>query len=783
MQPRRQKWIARLLLGAGLALAAVWLGRLDYARKISTDVLDLIPSGERAPELALARSLASERQARVALFAISAADAAQRAAAARVFADALRGSPAFAEVVAMGDTGTRDALGREVFGRRFDLLLPGWLAARRAEFEAAGGPGPWPQWLAEQTVARLEAFLGRPEAVAFGELLPADPLLLLPELLEQMQGFAEPSGDTGGYALVWARTREPPLSPEGQGPVLEAVAQALAAARGIAPDAGLKWAAISRFAAENRERIRQEMSGLNLLTLVAVLGVAALGIRHVLKVLHLAPVLICAMLGAWTAVTMAFGRVHVLVFVVGSLLGGVAVDYGFYLYLQPPLRSGEPYRDKVRRLLEPLLASALTTVLGFSLLLFSDLPLIRQLGVFVSAGLLAALAAALLWFAQVEKPFAETRAFARARPREVGPRLRGGARLVLIAAAIVAVAGQWRLRWHDDIRDLEALTPGLREEARQVRALFGDKPARTAYLTRGATLAGARDALTGFLAWHAEAFPGRPVATLGFAVPAPADFENAGRLAAGLREFPEALRTALAARDFDPAEFTPFFDAWSAWAGAPRPDFETVVRAFAETLRGPVALTMTAGAEASWFVTVAEHPAGAEPPAETGTIALDQLQSLNRLFLRYRVSALWLSACGLGLVGLSVFAIYGWRRGLPIFALPSGACLFAFGLLGLAGHPLNLFHLLGAFLGVCLSHNYAIFTAENARRGENQPPSIRLSAATTAASFGVLACSQIAAVSALGTTVAIIVLSALAGVEIVPLARRRSGPKKTGLAA
>ena len=78
------------------------------------------------------------------------------------------------------------------------------------------------------------------------------------------------------------------------------------------------------------------------------------------------------------------------------------------------------------------------------------------------------------------------------------------------------------------------------------------------------------------------------------------------------------------------------------------------------------------------------------------------------------------------------------------------------GLLGWLGHPLNLFHLLGAFLGVCLSHNYAIFSAENSDRNEPPPPSIRLSALCTAASFGVLAFSHIPVVSALGTIVCLI---------------------------
>jgi predicted exporter len=772
MEPTRQKWAARALLAAGTVLGLLWLARLDYAAKISTDVLDLIPSGERAPELALARRMASERQARVAFFALRGPDADRRERAATLFAETLRADPAFAEVRSMGDTSARDALGRQLFAQRFELLLPGWLAARKTEYAAAAPATPWPEWLAERTAAELETFMAKPEAMAFQDLVPSDPQLLLPGLVAQMPGFAETTGTAGDRTLIWARTTDAPLSDAGQGPVIAAVEKALGAARTVEPAAQLQWVSIGRFAAENRRRIESEMSMLNLISLAAVLGVAALCMRRIHQTLHLAPVVLGALLGAWVGTTMAFGRVHVLVFVVGSLLGGVAIDYGFYLYLQPPIRPGEPYLGKVRRLIKPLLASALTTVIGFSLLLFSELPLIRQLGVFVSTGLIAALAAALLWFAQIDRPFTETWAFARARLHGDHPVWRLVARVLLLAGAAVALVGPWRLHWRDDIRELEALPAAMRAETQEVRALFGETAQRTVYLTRGDSPAAARTALKHFLEWHAGQFAGAPVASLGLAVPTPDDFAALPGERARLAGYEPALRVALERHGLEAAEFEPFFTAWREWLAAPAGDYDSAVRALGGALQGPLALTMATEPGASWFVTLAEHPPGAEPPAALATVGLDQLQSLNRLFSRYRVSAVELSALGLGLVGLSVFVLYGLRRGVRIFALPSGSCLFAFGVLGLAGQTLNLFHLLGAFLGVCLSHNYAIFSAENAARGEEPPPSIRLSALTTAASFGVLALSSIPVVAALGEMVALIVMCALAAVELEPIARR-----------
>jgi predicted exporter len=122
-----------------------------------------------------------------------------------------------------------------------------------------------------------------------------------------------------------------------------------------------------------------------------------------------------------------------------------------------------------------------------------------------------------------------------------------------------------------------------------------------------------------------------------------------------------------------------------------------------------------------------------------------------------------------------VFLTYGLRDGVRIFAIPCGACLGIFGVLGWLGHPLNLFHLLGAFLGVCLTHNYSIFSATSAYRREPPPVSVRLSALTTASSFGVLALSGIPVVRALGITVAAMVVAALVVIELehlAPLARK-----------
>src|SRR5690606_1928600 len=182
-------------------------------------------------------------------------------------------------------------------------------------------------------------------------------------------------------------------------------------------------------------------------------------------------------------------------------------------------------------------------------------------------------------------------------------------------------------------------------------------------------------------------------------------------------------------------------------------------------LPGPLRDTVGIGEEATWLTVAALGIPSAVPPDELQVLPLNRLESLNHVFRRYRHQAHRLRLAGLGLLGILVLPLYGPAKGVRVFAMPAGATAVAFGVLGWLGEPLNLFHLLGAFLGVCLSHDYAIFGEAHRAPGAPAPASVRLSALTTAASFGVLAFSRINAVSALGLTVTLIVLPALVIVE------------------
>jgi predicted exporter len=767
--PRRRLTGWSILVAATL-LGTAWLLHFDYHQKITTDVLDLIPANEQSPELSLVRSLASEAEARTMLFVLAGSPGKPvRTAAALEFAAALRQSPKFAEVVALNDSAPRDAVGRELFARRFPLLFPLWLDQEQRRFEQTRAPeAEFTGWLARDAAQSLNQFLSRPAAMAFQDIIPADPLLLMPAAAERLKpglALVQPSDSRSADApaLVWGKLTVSPLSEEGQQPVFAAIDRAVAAVRASHPEINVTYTGINRFAAASRARIETEVTRLNLLSLAAVIAVALIFIPGVHRTLHLVPGIALAVLGAWVVATAAFERVHIFVFVVGSLLTGVAIDYGFYLYMQPPVGPSEDYWGKVRRLAKPLLASCFTTVAGFALLLFSELPVIRQLGAFVGAGLICALAAAVVYFSTVRNPYLAARTFGSGASR-TSPR-RSWVRRATIGIWLVALIGLLRLTWRDNIQDLEIPSPELKRTDAAIRAQFGGGSDRSVLLTYADTLSAARDRLEELNHWLQAHEIG--YFNLGLAVPTQRQFDAATRFARVHADFAERLRTALVAAGFEREAFDPFIADFESYrATADTAQLDEVLAGIGSHLTGPLGLLMHGAGRMRWFVTLVDHPLTATLPVEVHTVAANQLETLNTVFSRYRRSALWLSAAGLAIVGLGVLFTYGVRDGIRIFAIPCGACLGVFGAFGWLGVPLNLFHLLGAFLGVCLTHNYSIFTATSAYRHEPPPVSVRMSALTTAASFGVLALSGIPVVRALGLTVAAMVVTALLVIEL-----------------
>jgi len=184
----RRRLIAWFLL-VGIAAAGVgWLVTIDLRTKISTNVLDLVPGSAKSPELNVVRSLASEAEARTMLFSLHDSTKAVEPAAAALLASELKRDPAFAAAVSLQDLRAKDALGKTIFDRRMTLLFPRWLEEERRAYASSAQPRPeFTAWMADETTRKLNDFVTSPAALAFQDVVPADPLLLMPRVVERLK--------------------------------------------------------------------------------------------------------------------------------------------------------------------------------------------------------------------------------------------------------------------------------------------------------------------------------------------------------------------------------------------------------------------------------------------------------------------------------------------------------------------------------------------------------------------------------------------------------------------
>lgn len=755
------------LLASAALFSAFTLARTDWRAAIATSPLELIPASDSSRELAAVRQLAGDTQSR-AMLALVESPSGRAAEAADAARRALTGDVAVPGIACVNphDMTSRRDTGAALFESRFPLLLPRSLANARAELAAQGKPAT-PEALAEHAVNRLDAFMKTDAAFAFEKLLPADPLLLLPDatapLLREAGGKPSPE-----RALLWIDTGRPPLSAEGRQPVFEALARAESAMRAHVPDATLRHTGVNAFAAASEQGIRSELSLLNGVALAGVALVCAALLRRVAILPHVALVTALALATAWSVSLLACGRIHVFAIALGALLSGICVDYTLYVLLHDGADGRPASFARLRPLMRPLLAAGLTAVAGFAFLMLSPLPAIRQTGVFISAGVFAALALSLAYGSLVRFRHAGERPAAPADAETAKP---SRWRRALPWALAPLVAGVPFVRWNDTLRDLEYPLPQLRAADREIRGAFGES-SRALWIVSGKTCGEAVSRLRAFTA-HTEKSSGGArtvrgplsiLATIGEHRAADAFVRADGDA------FATALKAGLARHGYDAADFAPFFTAWEKLAGG-LPDHEAATESFLRALTGPEAMLVSLKGDnrllVCWTDAGAPPP---EPPAELGAFPLNRLESLNRTLAHYRENMLSLVLAGFAFTVLANLAAFRRLDVLRDFAMPAAVTLAAAGAAGWAGTPLTMFHLAGAFLALCCSLNYSVFAREARRAGAPFPKAVTLAWATSLTSFGALCFSAIPAVFSLGATVATIITGTYLLVRFAPRA-------------
>ncbi len=755
----------RLALGIWLALLAVCIGIL-LRTQFRTDMGDFLPRSAPMAQQVLTEQVTRGAASHLVLLAITGAPAPVLAALSEALATKLRRQPAFTDVL-NGDAQSFKAEQDFVWRNRY-LLSPD---VTKDHFSVAG---------LHAALVNDISLLGSDLGVMMQQSLPGDPtneVLLLTPLLSGGQDSGGPlsqdnvwfSAD-GTRALLLVHTKAPGFDIDAQAQALAAQNTDFAAARAALPGAGsvrLLQSGPGVFALHTRDITKHDVKQLSMLASLGAIALLGFAYRSPLvMLLGILPVASGA-LAAIAVVSLVFGFVHGITLGFGVTLIGESLDYAIYLFTQTG--RSESGQQTLARIWPTLRLGMLTSVAGFSAMLFSDFTGFAQLGLFSIVGLLAAagvtrfvlphLLPAGFFAVGADSISAPLRAIIAHRRI-----LRWGVVAVLLAsgAALVLHRGGF---WEHDLAGLSPIPAADQKLNNRLRQDLGvpgfrffavlQAPDRQTALRQSETLAAA---LSG------------PVAAQqlgGFDVPStilPSDQTQSARRAA----LPDAatlalrLRQAQAGLPFRTGSFAPFLQEVAAAKASPL-----------ITPAGlPPELALRLGSmlvqNGKGWVVMAPLRDVADPAAVAKTISaaglpqaafVDLNQQSDQLLRRFQREALLLAIFGTAAILLLLLAGLRPARRVAAVAAPlAAAVLITAAVLTLGDAKITIFEVVGFLLIVAVGSNYCLFferTAPDAQNWRRAIASVMLANLCTVSAYGLMSWSSIPVLHDIGKTVAL----------------------------
>jgi len=499
--------------------------------------------------------------------------------------------------------------------------------------------------------------------------------------------------------------------------------------------------------------------------LIGGLSVLAICLLSLLTFRSLRPLLVSLFaigsgIAAGTAAVIALlGQMHILAFVFGTTVTGLAIDYAFH-FVCNRLRGGNSTEQQAldRDIMPGLLLGLLSSCLAFFALALTPFPLLQQMGVFVGFGLLGAWLTVVLLFPALLKVRPRPLDFSRYFPP--APRWVYSAAVVLLTAG--GLGGIWVAKPASNLSLFYTPPEFLRADEQQLNRLLPVRPASSYFLVRGDSieqvlqreyalgdrLATAVDAgrLNGFDA-VSERMPPRQVQLQDRQLLQ--EFYGSDTVAGFYRQLGygegEAIRiTGDLQRPLARIEFGHWLEQLPAsqrelWLGCgpgeQQGQCSSLVRLFG-VQNAFAGEALTEGLEGVSY---------RNPP-----------RAIAEVLGKQRDQLLLLLPAILLIATLVIALRTGWRAALGIAALPLASVSAAFAVAAITSPGINLFHVAALLLVFGIGVDYAVF-GYFSRRSEASYTllAIALAGVTTLLSFGLLALSQTPAIADFGFTLAV----------------------------
>lgn len=744
-------------------------GAVVIARtQIGADLSAFLPKSPDVRQRVLIEQLQSGVASRTLMLGIEGGTVEQRAAVSRAVGKDMRESKLF-DLVQNGDVSDWSEAGAWVLQHRYQLspgVTPG-------QFTAEG--------LRDAINDTLSA-LGTPAGNAIKPLLDRDPTGETQRIAMELVPASAPRSEDGVWmsrsaprALMISTTRAAGSDLDAQAVAIARVHAAFEAATrdmgASAPQLLLSGPPV--FSVMSRDKIKTEAIHLAVVGGIVMGGLLLLAFASPRAlIIAFLPVATGVVIGT-ASVSLVFGSVHGLTLGFGSTLIGETVDYAIYYLIQArgAAVAGTGWR-RWRDLNWPTVRlGLLTSVCGFAALVFSGFPGLAQLGVFSIAGLVSAALATRYVLPMLAPDGATGMGMRRYMAQLAGALVRGLPRLrwplaALGVAALALVLWQGGHLWRADLGAMSPVPKSAQQLDEMLRndigasdggvlvVAYGDD--EQAALRHTEAAAARLDALVdkGELLGYetvTRVLPSVETQTARIAS-LPSDDLLRANLAEATKGMP------LPASRLGP--FLADVDAARKLLPVQRADLSS------GPLASVVNTLMYERPSGGWGTLVVLHPGTAfdQGRLEAALAGLPEVQvvdvgrELAGLYQRYLHEAFVQVLLGaLAVVVLLGVYLRSWRRLLAVCQPLLFAVVLTLGGMAVMQSALGILHLVGLLLIVAVGSNYALFFDQlrtTGRADEDTLASLMLANLTTVVSFGLIAISDIPALSSIGRVVA-----------------------------
>ncbi|MEI2512836.1 hypothetical protein [Acinetobacter soli] len=450
---------------------------------------------------------------------------------------------------------------------------------------------------------------------------------------------------------------------------------------------------------------------------------------------------------AFAATHWVFGEIHLMTLVFGASLIGVCVDFSFYfMAMQSQHRSITGF-EVLKPLLPSLFMGLMTTVVAYVFLSFTPFPGFKQIAVFSIVGLVSAWITSILLLPRLpalnaEPAIRHLKWIGTFRVWFQSKRLLSYVSVICIL--VVGLSSLLFLKSNDDIRNLQSMDRGLKQEDQYVRERFMGEQGSDYFLVRGDTPAQMQrneQVLIQYLQNLQHQGKMTSFQALGQWIPTQdQQQQNIQRLKAIPAQVLQQYAQNIGLTSSDVMAWQQQLDHLPLLT---LQDFKQHPLAFLQVNPNERLVMLNGVKDNTDLLAIQNQQVTLQQP----------IHDLSMLFKQHRIQAQSLFMYALLALAVGLGLIYGWRSVFPLVLPVSLALLTTFAIQVWLGIEINLFSIMGTFLIVGIGVDYAIFY----RHGHDHPQvvgmALFLCMMSTLLGFGLLSLSHTYAIHCFGLTV------------------------------